>query len=161
MTDKERNRLYYLRNRDKILERSRKWSMDNPAKRRAIALRWIRNNPEKHAASRRKWIENNQDKHRATKRAWSAANRDRACLYSVNRLKQIKRSTPHWLSKWHKDEMALIYSLKYDMQNVCGQVMEIDHIVPLQGKNVCGLHVPWNLRIVTRVVNRRKHNHLE
>jgi hypothetical protein len=37
-----------------------------------------------------------------------------------------------------------------------GEFYEVDHIIPLHGANVCGLHVPWNLKVVFKAVNRAK-----
>lgn len=64
-----------------------------------------------------------------------------------NKYKKYK----HPLSKYYKHEIMTIYANK-------PQGMEVDHIVPRNGVNVCGLHVPWNLQYLTPEENRKKSN---
>lgn len=52
--------------------------------------------------------------------------------------------------------LRLIYKTAKDMSKQFGVQLHVDHIYPIHGKNVCGLHVPWNLRIVTADFNGTK-----
>lgn len=55
--------------------------------------------------------------------------------------------TPSWLSKDQKQEMVDIYALR-SVKSSSNEAYHVDHIIPLLGANVCGLHVPWNLQII-------------
>lgn len=76
--------------------------------------------------------------------------------YTANTAKRrAKRmqATPAWLTDSDFAEITKLYS-----ERQAG--FHVDHIVPLQGRNVCGLHVPWNLRIITAEENLKKSNKL-
>lgn len=80
---------------------------------------------------------------------------------AVLRKDSVKQATPPWLTKQHFAEIEVIYSHARDCQVVTGEGYHVDHIVPLKGKDVCGLHVPWNLQVLPAVVNIRKNNRYE
>lgn len=65
---------------------------------------------------------------------------------------KIHWATPPWLSD---DDMDAIGE-KYE---ACEQGEVVDHIVPLENPLVCGLHVPWNLRVIPYALNAQKSNH--
>jgi len=68
--------------------------------------------------------------------------------------------TPFWLTKEQKKQIKEFYIVAALISGLCPEPMEVDHIVPLQGKNVSGLHVPWNLQILSESDNRKKKNKL-
>lgn len=61
---------------------------------------------------------------------------------------RYKRQMPSWVDK---KELLSFY-------DNCPEGMHVDHIVPLKGKNVSGLHVIWNLQYLTPIENMKKHN---
>jgi ATPase subunit of ABC transporter with duplicated ATPase domains len=67
-------------------------------------------------------------------------------------------ATPPWLTEKHHAQMENIYKVAIKVSETTGKPHDVDHIVPLQGKNVCGLHVPWNLAILPASLNRSKGN---
>ena len=62
------------------------------------------------------------------------------------------RATPPWLSRQHKKQIRRI------RRDARDRGLHVDHIVPLDGGIVCGLHVPWNLRAATPERNYAKSN---
>lgn len=66
--------------------------------------------------------------------------------------------TPNWLSKEHCFEILLIYKKANELSKNSNIKYHVDHIIPLQGKEVRGLHVPWNLQILEDKINIKKGN---
>lgn len=67
-------------------------------------------------------------------------------------------ATPGWLTKAQKIEISDIYVSSAILTASTGVKHEVDHIVPIRSKVVCGLHVPWNLRVITAHKNKIKSN---
>lgn len=80
-------------------------------------------------------------------------------LVSMRR-RRFRLATPKWLTAEHKMEIRLKYRLAIELSRRTGVRHAVDHIVPLQGEEVCGLHVPWNLEVVTQEENLKKSNKL-
>ena len=82
----------------------------------------------------------------ATERG-KAVNRAKVAKYKAAKLQRI----PVWITKDELNMMQFFY-IK------CPEGSDVDHIVPLQGRNVSGLHVLSNLQYLTKEENGRKAN---
>ena len=67
---------------------------------------------------------------------------------------------PKWLTKEERDFIISLYKHAKYIEKMFGIKCHVDHIIPLRGENVCGLHVPWNLQILTAEDNLKKGNRL-
>ena len=127
---KNKDKLYYEANKMSILARNGKTKKSMGSKK----LMEYRN----------KWKEKNVSKVRAD---------------GMNRYAKKTNQTPSWLEKAHHAEIEGFYlfcqifnSYKKNREDK----FQVDHIVPIRGKSVSGLHVPWNLQVMTSRDNVQK-----
>ena len=90
-------------------------------------------------------------------REWGAAHRDVKNAGTKRYNARKSQQCPVWLTE--ADHAAILsFYTKCKELSINGATYTVDHIVPLHGKNVSGLHVPWNLQILTRSENASKGN---
>ena len=108
------------------------------------------------------WYYNNLDRAKATKKIvssrWVRENKDKNCAKAARYRAGKLKATPPWLTEEDMHSIQVEYSLALWTSEVMGQEYHVDHIVPLKGKLVCGLHVPWNLQVIPALENQSKGN---
>jgi hypothetical protein len=97
---------------------------------------------------------------REYQQAWKERNTVWTRADTKARRRKHRRATPVWLSRKQKSEIRQLYQIAITMTQTTGEQYVVDHIYPLRSDVVCGLHVPWNLRVVTQAENLRKSNSL-
>jgi hypothetical protein len=156
-----------------------------PCRNASQRLNWSRD-PERHRNYGKKYVETNRERvykrrsaHQKSHREvwnqrakqWRDANPDRVKCYlnrykpKMKETKALRRAaeinaTPAWLTKEQRHEIKTMYKTATHMSEFHEVEFHVDHIEPLRGKASCGLHVPWNLQILTKVENLRKSNKL-
>jgi hypothetical protein len=115
------------------------------------------NNPEKVAKSIRAWKESNREHVREYERKrFTSENSWRNNVRIAKRKAALLKATPEYADH---DRIAEIYETAKELSMILGISMQVDHIIPLQSKIVCGFHVENNLRIVDKYTNGKKSNH--
>jgi len=158
--------------------KNRYWK--NPEKYRNDTKKYIENNKEKYLKYNIEYRKNNSEYFLKKKRQYQ---KDRQELISAmrhrhyekhtdkikNRVKNYKKNNPHKVSalcakrrasliqatpKWADLQKIETY---YKISQILGD-KHVDHFIPLKGKNVCGLHVHYNLQVIPIKENLKKHN---
>ncbi len=126
----------------------------NQDKEKAKALTYYRDNRERcvrrHAEYKATTIEQQKEYRRLTK----AQIRARVVAYRA----ALSDRTPSWLTAEDFKAIEEIYILREKMQAETGVEYHVDHVIPLRGRTVSGLHVPGNLQILTASDNLIKGN---
>lgn len=89
---------------------------------------------------------------------WAAENTLYTYALTKERRRKHRLATPPWITKAQKADMRALYQIAITMSRTTGEPYVVDHIFPLRSEVVCGLHVPWNLRVITRAENLKKSN---
>jgi hypothetical protein len=130
----------YLKNREKELAINSEWRTKNKNRYDEICRDWYRDNREYHNSLTRKYYRENKGIFRA---------RD------AKRRASLLQATPSWADL---EQIKRIYTLCSKVSEKTGVTHHVDHIIPLKGKNVCGLHVETNLCILPARMNLEKSN---
>ena len=134
---------WYERNKQRLIDKATTWNRDNPERRKEIKTQWALSNKDKVNKSRKQWKLNNRAK------IYTAV--------SVRRANVIN-ATPKWVDKNALKEIESFYICSQMFAMYTGQKYHVDHIIPLRGKTVSGLHVPDNLQIIPAKENLAKSN---
>jgi hypothetical protein len=183
-----RSAAHHARNRELRQAQAAEWRKRNPGKAAAYCKAWRERNPAAQQASCRQWYEKNRDaaleKDRQARqanideylrreresyarnfsarqqrgRAWREANPAAVRAYAAERRAAKAQRTPPWLGEEHRLVIGWMYEAAQLLTEATGVLHHVDHIVPLRGKTVSGLHVPWNLQCLPAKANLSKSN---
>lgn len=127
----------------------KEWEVANQDRCKAARQRWASKHPERDKESKRKHYLQHKDKYYEYSREYAKANPGWKRAMTAKRRAALLQRTPPWA------DMAKIKEI-YEEAHRRGLV--VDHIIPLQGKIVSGLHVETNLQLLTASENSVKHN---
>lgn len=141
-----------------IAEHGVKWDENNRDRRREITRKWQVEKKDSFAASSKKYAENNREKLRKLSSAYASKHKPNRAESQRRRDAKKLSATPKWLSSEQLLQIKKIYAIAGNLTNLSGAPHHVDHIVPLRSKRVCGLHVPWNLQVLSASENSSKSN---
>lgn len=169
---KTRRKDYYEENKDIILKKCKRYREKNKEKYREYNLnykkenkdmlklknkRYKEENKEQETMRHKLWAENNREKSNNIKYKYMIKNKSLYYFLNAKRRAIKLKATPKWSEL---DKIKLVYEKTKWLESLTGLKYEVDHVIPLQGKNVCGLHVWQNLQILEVSENRKKSNKL-
>jgi 5-methylcytosine-specific restriction endonuclease McrA len=114
----------------------------------------------RHRENQRRYYYANHErvKERKREQSYSYFQRHKPYFAFKKRQREVKHSAPPWLTEDHWREMFELYVRAKEITDRTGVLHVVDHIWPINGKISCGLHVPWNLQIITKSENSIKFN---
>lgn len=138
-----------------VAQHNKTYAAKNSARAIKRAKRWAEQNPERHRATQRKAQLKCRAVARVRLREYNKAHPELRRHQEATRRAARLNATPKWADKKRIRQM---YALAETLKRATGLEFHVDHIWPLKGKTSCGLHVPNNLRIISKEENLLKSN---
>lgn len=149
--DKSAVQSWRAANPEKLRDREARRYAANPEQAIARAAQWAKENPGATARARAK----HPERYRARVRQYAKENAEvKNAINAARRARKLKAS-PAWANP---DAIAGMYAAAKTLGQIFGAEYHVDHIVPLLGETVCGLHNEFNLQILPAVDNLKKSN---
>ena len=139
---------------EKVAAQRKKWARENPDRHKAIKAAWNKAHPEGQAKRSRRWYLANRNQANAATNEWRKRNPGKAAArQNKRRCSKLQRTPP-----WADLEAIAVFYTEAAQRRAAGEMVEVDHVIPLQGETVSGLHVSANLQIIAMAANRAKAN---
>lgn len=151
----EANKQYRIDNAERISSRKKELRSQNKEKESEYARQYYAKNRDKRLENSRTWHAENKENIYERKKLWGKENPHIRAEYAMRRHARKLQATPSWADI---DEIREFYRDAARLTLETGYKWEVDHIVPLQGKLVSGLHNQFNLRVIPKSDNAAKHN---
>ena len=157
---KIKSKYWYDSNKEYAKIRAKIYAQENPEKVRLWKLKYrtSEKGKEVHRVHRKNSYRQNPEKYRSQSKYYRENNPDKRSHWQKAREARKKQACPKWLSDGQLSDIQDLYKLRDKLSKVFGVDYHVDHIVPLNGKDICGLHVPWNLQILESSLNLSKSN---
>lgn len=116
--------------------------------------KWASLNRDRHLSQKKAGRERRSEKIAIAMNKWRLANKGKRAAKEAARRAMIKERTVFWANE---QEISMWYEAA-EVLSRGGVKFHVDHIVPLKGENVCGLHTQDNLQILPWYLNLQKGN---
>jgi hypothetical protein len=146
--------IHYIQNSNEYKKRAKDWHLKNPEAKTSYLSK-----TEVKIAARtrtRKWNAANPERKRQMDLEFAEKNKALVTSYKAKRRATLRQAMPSWLTQDQILQIRAIYAEAKRLSDETGIPHDVDHIVPLVGKIVSGLHVPWNLRAIPKIENNRR-----